>query len=52
MGGDDGLQESMRRIASGKYGIHHVTLQLCRTAGECPENHFADHPKPVARPSR
>ena len=50
-GGDNGLQESMRRIASGKYGIHHVTLQLCWTAGECPENHFARDPKAVARPS-
>lgn len=51
-GDDDGLQESMRRIASEKYGIQHVTLQLCRTAGKCPKNHHVGHLAAVARASR
>ena len=44
--------DRMRNIASEKYGIHHVTLQLCRTAGGCPENHHVGHLEAVARPSR
>ncbi len=51
-GYEDEMLESMRRIASGKYGIQHVTLQLCRTAGACAENHHVGHLEAAARQSR
>ena len=44
--------ETMRNIISDKYGIGHVTLQLCRTANTCSENHHVGHLEAVARPPR
>ena len=51
-GEEDEMLEGMRSIASGKYGIQHVTLQLCRTAGACAENHHVGHLEAVERQSR
>ena len=39
----DELLNRMRRIASDKYGLHHITLQICKSAGDCAENHNVGH---------
>ena len=44
--------DRMRGIASEKYGIHHVTLQLCRRPGACAENHHVGHLEALARGTR
>ena len=45
----DRMQNRMREIASEKYGIHHVTIQLCRSAVYCAENHHVGHLEAVSR---
>ena len=51
-GYEDEMQSQMRRIATEKYQLHHVTFQLCYSAAECSEDHHVGHLEAVARPPR
>ena len=51
-GSETEMQREFRRIATEKYGLHHVTFQLCHAATECTEQHHVGHLEAVARPSR
>ena len=42
-GDQDELLTQLRQIAAESYGLHHVTLQICRAAGQCAENHHVGH---------
>ena len=46
------LLQRLRRIASEKYSVHHMTFQLCYSASECSENHHVGHLEAVARSPR
>ena len=48
-GSEEEMQRQLRRIASEKYGLHHVTFQLCHTAAECSENHHVGHLEALSR---
>jgi hypothetical protein len=37
------LLSQLRQIASEKYSIQHVTLQLCYSATECTDNHHVGY---------
>ena len=37
------LLRRLHRMILGEFGVHHVTLQLERSAGECSEHHHVDH---------
>ena len=37
------LLRRLRQIAYDDFGIHHITLQVERSAGECTENHHVGH---------
>lgn len=39
----DELLTHLRQIAAETYGLHHITLQICRAAGQCAENHHVGH---------
>ncbi len=41
----------LRQIASDKYSLHHVTMQLCQSASECSENHHAGRLETLSRSS-
>ena len=49
---EDQIQHQLRRIATERYRLDHVTFQLCRTAVECTENHHVGHLEAEARPAR
>ena len=51
-GYEDEMQRQLRRIALERYRLHHVTFQLCHSAGECTENHHVGHLEAEARPAR
>ena len=42
-GDRDELLTQLRQIAAESYGLHHVTLQIFRAAGQCVENHHVGH---------
>ena len=48
-GYEDEIQHQLRRIASEKYRLHHVTFQLCYSAGECSEDHHVGHLEALSR---
>ena len=50
-GYEDEMQRQLRRIATEKYGLDHVTFQLCHSSAECTENHHVGHLEAVARAS-
>ena len=50
-GYEDEMQSQLRRIATEKYGLIHVTFQLCYSATQCTENHHVGHLEAMARPS-
>ena len=37
------LLRRLHRMILGEFSVHHVTLQLERSAGECSEHHHVDH---------
>ena len=48
-GSEEEMQRQLRRIASDKYSIHHVTFQLCHAVAECSENHHVGHLEALSR---
>ena len=46
------LRQRLRRIASGEFGIDHITLQLEESASDCNEHHHVDHLHARARPPK
>ena len=48
-GYEDEIQRQLRHIASERYRIHHVTFQLCYSAGECSEDHHVGHLEALSR---
>ena len=46
---EDEIQRQLRRIASEKYRLHHVTFQLCYSAAECSEDHHVGHLEALSR---
>lgn len=46
------LRQRLRRIASGEFGIDHITLQLEESASDCTEHHHVDHLHARVRPPR
>ncbi len=48
-GSEDEMQRRLRQIASERYRLHHVTFQLCHSAGECTENHHVGHLEALSR---
>ena len=51
-GPEDEIQRQLRLIATKNYGLHHVTFQLCHSAGDCTENHHVGHLEALARSTR
>ena len=51
-GYEDEIQRQLRRIASEKYKLHHMTFQLCYSASECSENHHVGHLEAASRSPR
>ena len=49
IGYEDEMQRQLRRIASEKYGLHHVTFQLCHSVDECSEDHHVGHLAAISR---
>ena len=37
------VMREVRRLVEDEFGIHHATLQMERSAGECSESHHVDH---------
>ena len=48
-GYEDEIQRQLRHIASERYRLHHVTFQLCYSAGECSEDHHVGHLEALSR---
>ena len=46
---EDEIQRQLRLIASERYRLHHVTFQLCYSAGECSEDHHVGHLEALSR---
>ena len=51
-GGPTLMQQRLRRIVSGDFGIDHITIQLDESVSDCTENHHVDHLHARKHPSR
>ena len=47
----DPLLRRLRKIASEEFGIHHITIQIERSAEDCTEHHHFDHLLMDAKPA-
>lgn len=47
----DPLLRRLRKIASEEFGIHHITIQIERSAEDCTEHHHFDHLLTDAKPA-
>ena len=48
---EDEIQRQLRRIATDRYKLHHITFQLCYSVADCTEAHHVGHLEAEARPS-
>ena len=49
---EDEMLRQLRLIASERFGLQHVTFQLCRSATECSEQHHVGHLEALTRATR